>query len=206
MMGGARGGDERADPPGDRRKRAGRLGPLLPQAVARGRLRTRRTVEAKPALQIGVLCPQGGVLALKPGHPTLKRLDPALKFFDEAANFGRKLHARLESQPAPAHSLKPISSPISPPTVTFRIHPSLAVTNRRFGSLKSQKLHEFPQSDGLGAAPRNCRKGLPKSPNSGNVALRTTARRCGLCHSGSNVYERRLRGCYGTGSAFQLGA
>ena len=49
-------------------------------------------------------------------------------------------------------------------------------------------------------------KGLPKPPNSGNVALRTTARRCRLCHSGSNVYERRLRGCYGTGSAFQLSA
>ena len=25
-------------------------------------------------------------------------------------------------------------------------------------------------------------------------------------YSGSNVYEQRLRGCHGTGSAFQLGA
>ena len=56
----------------------------LPQAVARRRLRTRRTVEAKTALQIGVLRPQGGVLALKLRHPTLKRLDPALKPVDKA--------------------------------------------------------------------------------------------------------------------------
>jgi hypothetical protein len=71
---------------------------LLPQAVARGRLRIRRTVEAKPALQIGVLRLQACILALKLGHLRLKPLDPALKPFDEAANLGRKLHSRLESQ------------------------------------------------------------------------------------------------------------
>ena len=63
---------------------------LLPQSVARRRLRTRRTVEAKPALQIGVLRPQGRVLALKLGHPRLERLDPALKPFNEAANSRRE--------------------------------------------------------------------------------------------------------------------
>jgi hypothetical protein len=98
---------------------------LLPQAVARGRLRTRRTVEAKPALQIGVLRPQGCVLALKLGHPRLKPLDPALKSFDEATNLGRKLHSHLESQSDPADSPKSPSSPISALTVTLRTHPLL---------------------------------------------------------------------------------
>jgi hypothetical protein len=61
----------------------------LPQALARRRLRTRRTVEAKTALQIGVLRPQGGVLTLKLRHPTLKRLDPALKPVGRRARRGR---------------------------------------------------------------------------------------------------------------------
>ena len=98
---------------------------LLPQTVARRRLRTRRTVEAKPALQIGVLRPQGGVLALKLGHPRLERRDPALKPFNEAANLGGKLHSRLESQFDPAHSPKSRPSRISPTTVTRRTHPLL---------------------------------------------------------------------------------
>ena len=98
---------------------------LLPQAVARGRLRTRRTVEAKTALQIGVLRPQGRVLALKLGHPRLERIDPALKSFDEAANLGGKLHPRLESQSDPAHSPKSPVSRISALTVTLRTHPLL---------------------------------------------------------------------------------
>ena len=98
---------------------------LLPQAVARRRLRTRRTVEAKPALQIGVLRPQGGVLALKLGHSPLKRLDPALKPFDKTANLGGKLHSRLESQSDPADSPKSPSSRTFALTVALRTHPLL---------------------------------------------------------------------------------
>ena len=112
----------------------------LPQAVARRRLRTRRTVEAKPALQIGVLRPQGGVLALKLRHPSLERLNSALKSFDKAANLRRKLHSRLKSQSDPADSPKSPVSPISALTVTLRTTPSLAVTKLRESAAKLSEI------------------------------------------------------------------
>ena len=85
---------------------------------------------SRPSLRFksAFLSPQGGVLALKLGHPRLERLDPALKPFNEAANLGGKLHSRLESQSDPARSPKSRPSPISALTVTFRTHPSLGVT------------------------------------------------------------------------------
>jgi hypothetical protein len=58
---------------------------------------------------------------------------------------------------------------------------------------------DFPPPDDLKAAARDRLKGLPKSPNSGNVALRTNARRCRLCYSGSNVTSG------GFGGAMELG-
>ena len=73
-------------------------------------------------------------------------------------------------------------------------------------SRKSQGFHGFPGLEERAAPARRLRERLPKPPNSCNVALRDAARRSGLCYSGSNVYERRLRGCYGTRSDFQLGA
>ena len=108
---------------------------LLLQPVARGRLRTRRTVLAQPALQLPILRPQGRVrrsqarvLALKLPNAPLKPSDPTLKLIQKSPNLGRNVHSCLKSQ-----SVLP-DSPKSRPSTHFlqnrgsQDDPSLGVT------------------------------------------------------------------------------
>jgi hypothetical protein len=108
---------------------------LLLQPVARGRLRTRRTVLTQPALQLPILRPQGRVLrsqarvlALKLPDAPLKPSDPTPKLIQKNPNLGGNVHSCLESQSVPADSPKSKPNAHFLQTVAARTHPSLGVT------------------------------------------------------------------------------
>src|SRR5579863_4418028 len=84
-----------------------------------------------------------------------------------------------------------------------------ALPNRQTHAGRFARQSRIPRISAVRGSWRGVREifgGLPKPPNSGNVAVRATTQRSDLRYTGSNVTERRCRGCYGTGPAFQLGA
>src|SRR5579863_10293065 len=87
--------------------------------------------------------------------------------------------------------------------------PGARLADRQTHAGRSARQSRIPRISAVRGYWRGVREifgGLPKPPNSGNVAVRATTQRSDLRYSGSNVTERRCRGCYGTGPAFQLGA